>query len=80
MAPTLISRSKTLINNDLKRICKEEGLSQTGVKAVLQNRVIDRTLHTSSPPQIATRSRRQTCQIAGSANVFCSHQRGHPVQ
>jgi E3 SUMO-protein ligase PIAS1 len=43
MAATITERSKTLINNDLKRICKEEGSSQTGNKATLQARVIGRT-------------------------------------
>lgn len=43
MAATITERSKTLINNDLKRILKEEGLSQTGNKAALQARVISRT-------------------------------------
>ncbi|KAG9196430.1 E3 SUMO-protein ligase PIAS1 [Alternaria panax] len=40
MAATITERSKTLINNDLKRILKEEGSSQTGNKAALQARVI----------------------------------------
>ncbi|KAF3042118.1 SUMO ligase siz1 [Didymella heteroderae] len=39
LAATIIDRSKTLINNDLKKILKEEGLSQTGNKAALQSRV-----------------------------------------
>ena len=42
MAATITERSKTLINNDLKRICKEEGTSQSGNKAALQARVIGR--------------------------------------
>jgi E3 SUMO-protein ligase PIAS1 len=42
LAATITERSKTLINNDLKRICKEEGTSQTGNKATLQSRVIQR--------------------------------------
>lgn len=41
----LIAHVKTLVNNDLKRICKEEGTVQTGNKAVLQERVIKRRLH-----------------------------------
>jgi E3 SUMO-protein ligase PIAS1 len=40
MAATITERSKTLINNDLKKILKEEGTSQTGNKAALQARVI----------------------------------------
>lgn len=39
-AATITDRSRTLINNDLKKILKEEGLSQTGNKAALQSRVI----------------------------------------
>ncbi|KAF2657389.1 hypothetical protein K491DRAFT_741916 [Lophiostoma macrostomum CBS 122681] len=38
----LIARSKTLVNNDLKRICKEEGMTVSGNKAQLQSRVINR--------------------------------------
>ncbi|KAH9873009.1 hypothetical protein J1614_005405 [Plenodomus biglobosus] len=40
MAATITERSRTLINNDLKRILKEEGASQSGNKAALQGRVI----------------------------------------
>ncbi|KAI1521010.1 PINIT domain containing protein [Pyrenophora tritici-repentis] len=40
MAADISERSKTLINNDLKKILKEEGSSQTGNKAALQARVI----------------------------------------
>lgn len=43
LAATISDRSRTLINNDLKKILKEEGLSQTGNKAALQARVISRT-------------------------------------
>lgn len=49
LAATITDRSKTLINNDLKKILKEEGLSQTGNKAALQSRVFARTL--SPPPR-----------------------------
>jgi E3 SUMO-protein ligase PIAS1 len=42
-AATITERSKTLINNDLKKILKEEGTSQTGNKAALQARVISST-------------------------------------
>jgi hypothetical protein len=44
-AAALIARLKTMVNNDLKKICKEEGKVQSGNKANLQSRVIDRTLH-----------------------------------
>ena len=44
MAVSMIERSRTLINNDLKRICKEEGRAQTGNKVHLQSRVITSTL------------------------------------
>ncbi|KAJ5021055.1 PINIT domain-containing protein [Bipolaris maydis] len=40
-AATITERSKRLINNDLKKILKEEGKAQTGNKAALQARVID---------------------------------------
>jgi hypothetical protein len=43
LAATITERSKTLINNDLKKILKEEGFAQTGNKAALQARVITRT-------------------------------------
>jgi hypothetical protein len=43
IANTITERSRTLINNDLKKICKEEGTSQTGNKAALQTRVVNRT-------------------------------------
>lgn len=43
MAATITDRSRTLINNDLKKILKEEGLTHSGNKAGLQARVIERT-------------------------------------
>jgi hypothetical protein len=49
MAAGLTSRSKTLINNDLKKICREEGLQSSGVKSVLQSRVIECTVTHTSP-------------------------------
>lgn len=50
MAATITERCKTLINNDLKKICKEEGAPQTGNKAALQSRVISRmSLHLHFP-------------------------------
>lgn len=36
------SRVKTLLNNELKTFCREESLPVTGVKAVLQERVMQR--------------------------------------
>jgi len=35
------ARLKSLINNTLKDICSAEGLSKTGVKSVLQRRILD---------------------------------------
>ena len=56
MAATITERSKTLINNDLKKILKEEGTSQTGNKAALQARVIGRTSLRSLTPGPAVAS------------------------
>lgn len=39
LAASITERSRTLINNDLKKICKEEGMPVTGNKAGLQSRV-----------------------------------------
>ncbi|KAF2733489.1 E3 SUMO-protein ligase PIAS1 [Polyplosphaeria fusca] len=39
LADQLTARSKTLVNNDLKKICKEEGAIQSGNKIALQGRV-----------------------------------------
>ncbi|KAF1957550.1 hypothetical protein CC80DRAFT_46995 [Byssothecium circinans] len=41
MAPTLVLRSKSLVNNHLKRILKEEGMPSSGVKAALQAKVVE---------------------------------------
>lgn len=41
MAATIIERSLTLINNDLKKMLREEGLTHGGNKATLQKRVTD---------------------------------------
>lgn len=54
MAATLIERSKTLKNNDLKRICKEERQPQSGNKAQLQGRVIGRMLRFHLPLRVAS--------------------------
>jgi hypothetical protein len=48
LAATLSARCKTLINNDLKKICKEEGQNVSGNKPQLQGRVLARTLHPTS--------------------------------
>lgn len=48
LAATITERSRTLINNDLKKICKEEGTSQTGNKATLQARVVGRMCFTGA--------------------------------
>jgi hypothetical protein len=58
MAHSMIEHSRTLINNDLKRICKEEGCPQTGNKVHLQARVLNRTLPVARcpPPQSANRA------------------------
>jgi hypothetical protein len=40
IASALIAKSKALVNNDLKKICKEEGQIQSGNKIALQQRVI----------------------------------------
>jgi hypothetical protein len=53
MAATITERSKTLINNDLKKILKEEGTSQTGNKAALQARVIGRRYLRSPTTRLA---------------------------
>lgn len=43
LGQTIEARCKTLINNDLKKICKEEGQTQSGNKAQLQQRIFDCT-------------------------------------
>lgn len=43
MVTNIIDRSRTLINNDLKTILREEGLQVTGNKAALQSRIHTRT-------------------------------------
>jgi hypothetical protein len=60
MAATITERSRTLINNDLKKICKEEGTAQTGNKAALQARVVGRM----SRPFTARRNSAAWSQIA----------------
>ncbi len=40
----LLTKVKFLINADLKEICRRERLAVSGIKAVLQKRVIDRML------------------------------------
>jgi hypothetical protein len=71
MAATITERSKTLINNDLKKILKEEGSSQTGNKAALQARVIGRrylrspttALVAVSPPANFTFTSHHQCSL-----------------
>ena len=41
----LETKCRTLINTDLKEICKAYGLPVSGAKAVLQKRCMDRKLH-----------------------------------
>lgn len=41
MAPMLVQRSRTLLNKDLQKICRAEGVPTSGVKAQLQARVIE---------------------------------------
>ena len=43
MAPMLRQRSKTLLNKDLQKICRAEGMATSGIKATLRNRVEERT-------------------------------------
>ncbi|KAH7074411.1 PINIT domain-containing protein [Paraphoma chrysanthemicola] len=59
LAATITERSRTLINNDLKKICKEEGTSQTGNKAALQSRVIQLINHAVSRNDAETLRRLQ---------------------
>lgn len=64
MAPMLIQRCKTLLNKDLQKICKQEGMPSSGVKAQLQARIIDRTLHTHTHTSICSVAHgacRRTC-------------------
>lgn len=37
------AKIKSLINNDLKEICRGENLAVSGVKAQLQTRILERT-------------------------------------
>jgi E3 SUMO-protein ligase PIAS1 len=49
----MVAQTKTLLNDQLRRVLKEEGLAVSGVKAELQLRIINRTrprlTHSSSP-------------------------------
>jgi E3 SUMO-protein ligase PIAS1 len=38
---TLAAKVKTLINNDLREICRGENLQVSGVKSQLQSRILD---------------------------------------
>lgn len=44
LAPPIERKIKSLLNADLKAICKSEGLLVSGVKAVLQSRVLESEL------------------------------------
>ncbi|KAL6719580.1 E3 SUMO-protein ligase pli1 [Lecanora helva] len=44
-AEQVVAKVKTLINNQLKQILKKEGLPSSGVKATLQQRIIDQLYH-----------------------------------
>jgi hypothetical protein len=51
----MIAQTKTLLNDQLRRVLKEEGLAVSGVKAELQSRIINCTRarpYQSSPLQI----------------------------
>lgn len=48
---------KSLINNDLKEICRQEGLQVSGVKAALQKRISEGN-HFTSPSALTTRAAR----------------------
>lgn len=43
-AQAIQAKIKTLLNSDLKEICRGEGLQVSGVKNALQNRIIGSTL------------------------------------
>jgi E3 SUMO-protein ligase PIAS1 len=58
IAQGLYARAKLLLNNDLKRICKEEGRVQSGNKAQLQERVIASMLHNCSRHALAAAFRK----------------------
>lgn len=53
-------RVKTLINNDLKEICRGENLAVSGVKAQLQARILsrmcDHPAHALTPLSVSLRS------------------------
>lgn len=49
-ANSLHPRLKTLINNDLKEICRSEDLPVSGVKAALQERIIQRKIYLRALP------------------------------
>ena len=57
-------RIKSLINNDLKEICRQEGLQVSGVKAALQKRISER----NSIPRVRT-----TLFTHGANNSSVSH-------
>jgi len=50
----MVAQTKTLLNEQLRKVLKEEGLAVSGVKTELQLRIINRTAPRSPPssPQI----------------------------
>jgi len=76
MAQTINERSRTLINNDLKRICKEEGTSQTGNKAALQARVQGRMCAPLHPHQLMPFFR-PVADLAFTSRYICHHEGRH---
>ncbi|GAB7357256.1 hypothetical protein MBLNU459_g8231t3 [Dothideomycetes sp. NU459] len=60
------ARIKTLINNDLKEICRGENLAVSGVKAQLQNRILQRTCNTF----VVFTCMRVSVRVQGDANAF----------
>lgn len=49
---TIEAKIKSLINTDLKEICRGENLAVSGVKAQLQTRILARTCYYKSFPLI----------------------------
>jgi E3 SUMO-protein ligase PIAS1 len=52
----MVAQTKTLLNDQLRKVLKEEGLAVSGVKAELQLRIINRTgplwTHCSPPSRL----------------------------
>jgi len=45
----MVAQTKTLLNEQLRKVLKEEGLAVSGVKTELQLRIINRTAPQSPP-------------------------------